>query len=207
MSLYDRILGLPIVYDHIRPAFLGGLDMSPVYDRLDARPTDVVLDVGCGTGIALEYLTKFGRYVGVDADPVAIEGAKRKPRAAEPNVEFRHQLLTRREVAEIKPDVVVFGSLLHHLDDATAVDLYRTVATSPRLRRVVSLDITFVPDHTFNNILTVLDRGQYPRRPSGYVALAKEAGMNVREEVLVPNKKGGQRIKYFVMVAEPPAAS
>src|SRR5207244_492249 len=69
MRLYERILGHPFVYDHVRPRVVGGIDMSPVYDRLGAGAGSSVLDIGCGTGDALNYLHAVERYVGIDLDP------------------------------------------------------------------------------------------------------------------------------------------
>src|SRR4029077_9321231 len=78
VSLYDRILGHPFVYNYIRPCVVGGIDMSPVYERLGADAGASVLDVGCGTGDALNSLRAFERYLGVDVDPIAIRHARER---------------------------------------------------------------------------------------------------------------------------------
>ena len=70
MNLYQRVLGTPFVYNLVRPFAVGGIDMSPFYDRVQASAADVVLDVGCGTGDALRYLTDFARYEGIDTDEI-----------------------------------------------------------------------------------------------------------------------------------------
>src|SRR5262245_24452170 len=96
MSLYDRVLGLPFVYNRVRPLVVGGIDMAPVYDRLGVRPTDTVLDVGCGTGVALEHLGAFAAYAGFDTDPRALRAARaRRPPPGAGPVEF-----SEREVGE-----------------------------------------------------------------------------------------------------------
>ena len=75
MSLYERILGHPFVYNRIRPLVVG-IDMSTFYAHAGVGAGDVVLDVGCGTGDALRYLPAFERYVGLDTDARALEFAR-----------------------------------------------------------------------------------------------------------------------------------
>lgn len=208
MSLYDRVLGLPFVYNRVRPFVVGGIDMSPVYDRLGVRPTDVVLDVGCGTGVALEHLGAFASYVGVDTDPRALRAARARqvpPGAGE--VEFSEREVGEDDVRRIAPDVAVLAGLLHHVDDAGCIALLRSLRASPRLRRVVTQDITLVPNRHINNLFSILDRGQHCRHPGGYEALAREAGFRVVEGALTPAGRGNRRIIYWVMTLEPLAAS
>ena len=75
-SLYQKILGHPFVYEQIRPRVVGGIDMRGLYEMLGPEGSKVVLDVGCGTGDALNYLDGFEEYFGVDNDSVAIDAAR-----------------------------------------------------------------------------------------------------------------------------------
>jgi len=79
VSFYQRILSLPFVFNRIRPLLAGGIDWKPLYEALDAGPDSVVLDVGCGMGIAHQYLRSFREYYGFDTDPVAIKLAQQLP--------------------------------------------------------------------------------------------------------------------------------
>ena len=56
MSLYSRIVGHPFVYNRIRPIIVGGIDVSGAYELLKMDAGSTVLDIGCGTGAALDYL-------------------------------------------------------------------------------------------------------------------------------------------------------
>ena len=56
-----------------------------VVDLLDVRPTDRVLDVGCGPGVAIELIAERasdGRVVGVDPSTVMLREAARRNRPA-----------------------------------------------------------------------------------------------------------------------------
>ena len=79
MSLYQRLLGHPFVYNHIRPFVVGGVDWSPLYNNLEAGPEDVILDVGCGTGIAHDYLPGFAAYHGYAPIPSPLTSPVKKP--------------------------------------------------------------------------------------------------------------------------------
>src|SRR6266850_7950806 len=87
MSFYQRILGHPVVFNRIRPLFVGGIDWTALYEELEAGSDSVVLDVGCGTGIAHQYLRGFRAYYGFDTDERAIDLARKN--TAGPNINYQ----------------------------------------------------------------------------------------------------------------------
>ncbi|HVW24557.1 MAG TPA: methyltransferase [Polyangiaceae bacterium] len=211
MSLTDRILGIPFVYDVIRPIVVGGIDMGQVVVPLSVRPSDVVVDVGCGTAVTLQHLPRFRRYVGFDTDERALAAAERRRDTLAPDqsgrVEFRHAMLKADAVRELAPDVVILAGILHHLDDSTCEELLRSLLLSPNLRSVVTLDVTFFPGRLVNNLFSILDRGQYPRHPGAYSWLAESAGFNIDAERAMPATPGNKRVAYWWMKLSPRAAA
>lgn len=202
MSLYSRILGHPFVYNEIRPRVVGGIDLSPVFARLGAKAGDTILDLGCGTGDALNYLDDFDSYLGVDVDPVAIRYAK-KHHGGRANVRLECKYLDEDDVRALAPTHIVLGGLLHHLNDQAALSLLRMVKASPRLVRVVTTDIVFLPGELINNIFARLDRGRHCREQSGYESLVEKAGFSLESaEVLRSHPKRG-RVKYLLLSLAP----
>src|SRR5688572_5027141 len=122
MSLYQRLLGNPFVYNHVRPLMVGGIDMSPFYRRVAADREATILDVGCGTGDALRHLGAFQRYLGIDTDRTAIDFAMQSYGASD-RVAFECRRALPVDFSEVAPSHVLLAGLLHHLNDAEAVAL------------------------------------------------------------------------------------
>jgi SAM-dependent methyltransferase len=208
-GLLRKVLGLPFVYDEVRPRVVGGIDMQPLYDLLSPDAARAVLDVGCGTGDALRHLgaaSRVSRYLGIDTDPVAIAAAERRF-GDRPEARFACRTLQANDVLEFAPTSVVLSGVLHHLTNDEAEGVLRLAAGSPSLVRVVTADIVFLPGRLFNNVLAMMDRGRYCREPDAYAALARRAGFEVQQAMTVASSPGNDRVQYFVMALEPRAAS
>jgi len=200
-SLYQRILGHPFVYEQVRPAVVGRIDMAPLYRRLEGK-RHTILDVGCGTGDALRYLTDFDAYVGYDTDPVALRFARNKY-GARADVRFEEGLIDAAQIAELRPTAVVLAGLLHHVSDADATSLLRMIQSSPRLEHVVTQDIVYVPNRHVNNAFAYMDRGRFCRDAEGYRALARSAGLRIDAADIVPAHPKNKRVVYFMMTLSP----
>src|SRR5262249_44672894 len=185
MSLYQRLLGTPFVYNHLRPLALGGIDMSPLYQRLSAGRNAVVLDIGCGTGDALRYLNEVEQYVGLDTDEVAIAFAKERF-CLRSEVRFECRRITADDVARLNPTHVVMAGLLHHLTDDEALALFGNIRRSNRLERIATSDIIYLRGKWLNNLFASLDRGRYCRTKGAYEALAAGGGFEVMSSDLIP---------------------
>jgi SAM-dependent methyltransferase len=199
VSLYDRILGHPFVYHHIRP-FVVGIDYTPQYEALDAHSGDRVLDIGCGGGDALRYLDGFETYHGFDIDEVAIAFARQRPEAAEANVHFAAALVSPTTFQDIRPTRVVMNGLLHHLDDDAAIELLTMCSETETVGRVVTTDPMYLKGEPLSNLMARLDRGRFVRRPQGYRDLVARAGLTIAREETVRSHPTRGIARYWVMV-------
>lgn len=203
--VHQKVFGHPFVYDHIRPLAVGGIDMSPVYGALEARPDDVVVDVGCGTGDALRYLGPVSAYHGFDTDAVAV--ARARERAAQRpetrNARFEARLFSADDAAALAPTKIVLAGLLHHLTDDEARGLFRMLAASPQLKRVVTQDVVILPGRPVNNLLARMDRGRHVRFESDYPRLADGSGLSVTQSWVMRCHPTRGLARYVVMILEP----
>jgi SAM-dependent methyltransferase len=201
MNLYQKVLGHPWVYERVRPGVVGGIDMSPAYERLLLGPESSWLDIGCGTGDALRYAGDFGQYLGLDTDQSAIAVARQRYSSQRARFENRGALAADFDAPG--PTHVSMIGLLHHLSDAQAIDLLRQVARSPRLVRAVALDIVYLKGKHWNNLLAFLDRGRHCRTGDGYRALASTAGLRLVESAVIRSHPHTGRVQYLVVTFEP----
>jgi ubiquinone/menaquinone biosynthesis C-methylase UbiE len=92
-----------------------------LFDRLDLRPDDVVLDVAAGTGhVARRFAPKVRAVIAVDATPAMLErGWIEAKRVALRNVVFMQADATKLPFVDGSFDVVVSRFALHHFADPT----------------------------------------------------------------------------------------
>lgn len=204
MSLYQRLLGHPFVYDRIRPLVVGGIDWAPLYRNLAAGAEDIVLDVGCGTGIAHRYLTEFRAYFGFDTDPVAIEAAA--ARTAGARVHYECRAVTPEDVARIRPTRVILAGLLHHLSDEDCLALLRAFANVHSVQRIATSDVVYLPGKYVSNVLAYFDRGKFVRQRAAFLDLPRRAGLRVLREEIVRSHPTSGKALYLMMTLGPQAS-
>jgi SAM-dependent methyltransferase len=196
--IYQRVLGHPFVYDRVRPLVIGGLDYSTYYAGLGVSADDVLFDVGCGTGDALNYLTTFRAFHGFDPDSIAIARARQRLGSRE-NIWFEDREMVMADLERLKPTVVFMTGLLHHMPDDAARTLLRSCLGTPSVRKVATVDPVYLPGHPFNNMLARFDRGRFVREQEPYLALARSAGATVyRSEIMRSHPTRG-RAYYLTM--------
>jgi len=197
LSLYQRILGHPVVFNRIRPLFVGGIDWTVLYKELDAGSDAVVLDVGCGTGIAHQYLRGFREYHGFDTDRIAIDLARKN--TVGPNIDYQCRLLEEDDLRRIRPTKVLLSGLLHHLPDAEVVELLRLCGATPSVDRIATADAVYLPGEHVSNLLAFFDRGRFVRTTEGFLALVERANLNVVRHQIVRSHPEKGRALYLIM--------
>lgn len=200
---YQRLLGHPFVYNRLRPWVVGGIDMSAFYESLEATTSDVIVDVGCGTGDALRYLSSFKAYYGFDVDARAIEFARERA-GGRPEVTFEARQVTGDDLASLRPTVAILAGLLHHLDDEHAVRLLELLAGAPSIRRIATQDVIYLPGERMNNMLARLDRGRFVRNEDGYRGIVERAGLRVENLRIARSQAESGRAAYLIMTLARP---
>jgi demethylmenaquinone methyltransferase / 2-methoxy-6-polyprenyl-1,4-benzoquinol methylase len=134
-----QALFAPLATSYDRYARLLSLGQDPrwrsfLVSRIEAAPTDSVLDVACGTGaVALELVRRFGCEVtGVDQSPEMLEIARRRAGEQLVLLEARAEALP---FADATYDGLTFTYLLRYVDDpaATMRELARVVRPGGRV--------------------------------------------------------------------------
>ena len=144
----------------LRRALNFGTLRPPVKSAAGIQPGDRVLDVACGSGEFSTIVPPDCVYVGVDLDEANVALANRWYGSE------RHQFLvadvTKQPVEGGPFDVALALSLLHHLDDQQAGDLFSALASQVR-RRLVVVDLLCVDGNPIQKFLVSMDQGHYPR--------------------------------------------
>ena len=169
-----KILSRPAVYDGFQ-ALLGGdaARRRICADHIKAKPTDTIVDIGCGTAQLLRFLPQQIRYYGFDLSPEYIAAAKARY-ASMPNFHFGCADINTLARDEIPPcDMAISFGVLHHIGDEAARTLidnvYDRLAPGGRL---VTIDNAYVDNQSFfARELIRRDRGQHVRQAEAYLDL------------------------------------
>lgn len=142
---------------------------------------EYILDIGCGTADVLEFLPKV-KYYGFDSNHKYIDNAKK--RFGNRGI-FFCQELNEASIPNVNFDIVLANTVLHHLNDDEAIQLFKLSAKCLKHGgRVITCDGCYSENGAFiSKILLSLDRGKYVRHKEGYLKLAREVFNKVEYQV------------------------
>jgi SAM-dependent methyltransferase len=204
MTLYDRILGNPWVYDKVRPFVVGGFSAyQQAFNWLELQEQDVLLDIGCGTGAAFNFLQHAGPYHGFDLDTRALERFRTVHTGT--NVHLHSHYITEKDIEAIRPSKVLMIGLIHHLDDRDASALLALLRRGGQVQKVITLDTVYIRGKWINNVLAALDRGRYVRTEEEYRRFFSAASWSPSQSAIL--RSGNGAACYFASCLEPPGAA
>jgi SAM-dependent methyltransferase len=182
IETFRPILNLPWAYQ-MWDSVVGsdGYRKTLAKEHIRARPSDRILDIGCGLGSMVPYLPR-SEYVGFDANPDYIQQAQRRF----PEAHFTCDQVNEYNLPQSEYfDIVIALGILHHLDELEAVQLFRMARRTLKPHgRLVTLDGVWVASQSrFAKFLLGRDRGRFVRHAEEYVALASTSFSTVHSTV------------------------
>lgn len=93
---------------------------------VDPRPGQIILDVGCGSGVLASRLAKHEgtKIIGVDGNRRAWDFATGHWKL--PNLEFRHGLVDELDIPSASADAIAFLEVIEHISEAQGLAVLKT---------------------------------------------------------------------------------
>lgn len=192
------VLSHPFIYSLFQ--WLIGVDsFYKNFARNYIRPQtgDRILDIGCGPADIVAYLPDVD-YVGFDASPDYIKAAQKR---FGHYATFKCELVSTRSLEQNSSfDLVLANGVLHHLDDAEALQLFKLAKSALKSGgRLVTFDGVFINNQSpVAKWIISKDRGQNVRTQKEYIQLASQVfsaiNVNIRHDLL--------RIPYTHIILE-----
>jgi 2-polyprenyl-3-methyl-5-hydroxy-6-metoxy-1,4-benzoquinol methylase len=139
-----------------------------------------VIDIGCGPGHILEFLSDDIDYIGFDVDEKYIQQARRDYGH---RAQFHHRIFDHSCLPENgNADVVMLNGVLHHMSDEQVAQCLSTARAALQEGGVIfTLDGCYQKGQSrIAKILLDLDRGQHIRRREEYEALMSASFPNFK---------------------------
>ena len=144
---------------------------------------NTILEVGCSIGLVSSAF-KFHQgisFTGIDIDSKAISIAMKKFKKF-PHLRFSVQSLKDLSSGGSTFDYVMFGNVLHHVDDETFIEMMNDVlkiTTDRSLILIVEPDVLRNDDGFLKRMYYRLEKGKYRRSGSHLISLARSAGLQI----------------------------
>lgn len=192
------LLSIPAIYRFLQYAVAGSSGYAEfVKEYVRPKAGDRILDIGCGPGDILVYLDDVD-YIGFDENPKYVEAAK--SRFGNRATFYCSRVSTETIPPKASYDIVLAVAILHHLDDAEALQLCQLASAALKPGgRFISLDACYTQDQSLiARLIIAQDRGQYVRSQEGYLQIISQ----VFSEFKVSIRHDRLRIPYTHIILE-----
>lgn len=173
------ILSIPAIYS-LFGVLIGGSSWRTTFVKEYVRPkfSDRILDIGCGPGDIFPYLPKV-EYVGFDVSQQYIKAARKRFGDRATFVCKKVSATTLEKCSSF--DIVLAVGILHHLDDAEALQLFDLAQAALKPGgRLVTFDGVFIANQSpCARYIISRDRGQNVRTKEAYLVIASQAFSNI----------------------------
>jgi SAM-dependent methyltransferase len=178
------ILALPGAYRSFA-RLIGAHSARAIFAAEYVRPLrrQRILDIGCGPGDLVPYLAG-AEYVGFDSSAEYVASARATYGGI--GASFVHDRVGPHLVGRFSSfDTVIASGVVHHLDDADAIQLFEIAHASLRPGgRIVTFDGCYADGQgALARAMLSHDRGRYVRSAEEYVGLASKVFPDVRATV------------------------
>ena len=170
--MIKKILNIPIIYHLSQKVFLADNFRKKILQKLITKKNCDVLDIGCGPGNMINYLS-YKKYYGFDTDKNYIKYAKNKY----VDCIFFCEKFTKSSLKKItKVDVIILFGILHHVSDRETLNLINKLKLSLKKNsKIIILDPVYIKkQNKFAKFLIDHDRGGYVRTAKEYINLFKK---------------------------------
>lgn len=193
-----RILEIPLVYNTFQTLHGGNAKRELHFKKhFSDSSIKTVLDIGCGTGVLLDYLAEGVEYHGCDMEDSYIEFAREKYGNRGKFYQERVGEKIRKEWLGYFDRINLHG-LLHHLPNEMVEEVLEVGKQYLKDGgKLVSIDATFYEGQNFfSKWIVSKDRGQNIKTPEAYLKVAGKFFDKI-EGTLV---KKHNRLNYSVYV-------
>jgi cyclopropane fatty-acyl-phospholipid synthase-like methyltransferase len=164
----SAILSSSSVYD-VFQSLVGApkIHRTLLAEYVQPQSGDHLLDIGCGVGATLSYLSPNVRYTGIDISSSYIQRAR--ARFGDRGI-FVCSDISDVELGENCFDCAIACGVMHHLSDSAAQSLLRIARSALRPgKRLITIDPCYTPDQPkLVRYVISKDRGRFVRDEAGY---------------------------------------
>lgn len=181
----QRLLTIPFIYNLFQEIVgANAARRKFINEYMRPKPTDKIIDIGCGPAQMLSWMPESVEYIGIDASPSYIEAA-RKTHGQRALFLVGDTSTLENDERLRNADIILCAAVLHHLNDNEALELMKfSYRALKRGGRFVSGDPCWIPNQgIISKWIMSKDRGKNVRTEEGYRAIAATQFNDIKEVI------------------------